>query len=35
MSAREGRVNTTGSAPELVPAGHRGDRDGRIDRLRR
>lgn len=35
MSALERRVNTTGSAPELVLAGHRDDRDGRIDRLRR
>lgn len=35
MSALERRVNATGSAPELVLAGHRGDCDGRIDRLRR
>lgn len=35
MSALERRVNTTCRAPELVLAGHRGDRDGRIDRLRR
>ena len=35
MSALERRVNTTCRAPELVLAGHRGGRDGRIDRLRR